>query len=120
MKPTGKSLVTMRQALEDPQIFGRILEGPSWGPWRTAMIASRGEKLITKTELKTFTALSGRTTPPHKPVRRFTCCVGRRGGKTRSQACYAAYLAALVDWRDVIVKGETGTVLIVANTTAQA
>jgi hypothetical protein len=35
-------------------------------------------------------------------------------------ACYAAYLSALVDWRDVIVKGETGTVLIVANTTAQA
>ena len=26
----------------------------------------------------------------------------------------------MVDWRDVIVKGETGTVLIVANTTAQA
>ena len=35
-------------------------------------------------------------------------------------AVYAAYLAALVDWRDVIVRGETGTLLIVSNTTQQA
>ena len=76
--------------------------GDSWQPWRIG-IASRGEKL-TKSERKILEPLTGRTTFPDQPVRRFTCCVGRRGGKTRSQAVYAAYLAAMVDWRDVIVK----------------
>ena len=53
-------------------------------------------------------------------MNRFTACVGRRGGKTRSAAIIAAYLSALVDWRSVIVRGEIGTLLIVSNTTQQA
>ena len=46
--------------------------------------------------------------------------MGRRGGKTRATAVYAAYLAALVNWREVIVRGEIGTLLIISNTIPQA
>jgi len=53
-----------------------ILAGDSWQPWRIGMIASRGEKL-TKSERKILEPLTGRTTFPDQPVRRFTCCVGR-------------------------------------------
>ena len=48
-KATGVPLVTMRDALADPRIFGRILEGPTWDAWRTVLIAARGEK-VTKSE----------------------------------------------------------------------
>jgi len=92
-KPAGRPLITMRQALEDPKVFGKILEGSSWTPWRAGLIESRGEKIL-KPEQPLIEPLTGRTTFPTKPVRRFTCCVGRRGGKTRAMAVYAAYLAA--------------------------
>ena len=119
MKPAARSLIHMRDALEDPRIFGQILSGESWAAWRAGLIASRGEK-ISRAERLLLEPLTERSIFPTKPVRRFTACVGRRGGKTRALAVMAAYLAALVDWREVIVKGETGTLLIVANTTQQA
>jgi hypothetical protein len=40
----------MRTALADPCIFGGILKGTSWDPWRPVLIASRGEDL-TKSEM---------------------------------------------------------------------
>ena len=44
-KPAGHPLITMRDALEDPRIFGNILPGQSWAAWRAGLIVSRGEKL---------------------------------------------------------------------------
>ena len=32
MKPSGKPLISMRTALEDPRIFGGILKDKSWDP----------------------------------------------------------------------------------------
>jgi len=40
----------MREALADPRIFGNILKGKSWDPWRSVLIASRGGDL-TKSEM---------------------------------------------------------------------
>ena len=33
-KSAGTPLISKRQALEDPKVFGKILEGSSWAPWR--------------------------------------------------------------------------------------
>ena len=36
-------LIPMRRALEDPDLFGRILSGESWRGWRVLLIAAMGE-----------------------------------------------------------------------------
>ena len=36
-------LIPMRRALEDPDLFGRILSGDSWRGWRVLLIAAMGE-----------------------------------------------------------------------------
>jgi hypothetical protein len=46
--------------------------------------------------------------------------VGRRGGKTRSAAALAVFLAALCDHRDSLVVGERGIVLCIAQNQRQA
>jgi hypothetical protein len=41
-----RPLVSMRAALADPDLFGAILPGDSWFPWRVLLIAISGEELL--------------------------------------------------------------------------
>jgi hypothetical protein len=50
-----KPRVTLRQAIEDPELLGSALAGPTWHAWRVILLAAMGEAL-TKDELKTFWA----------------------------------------------------------------
>jgi hypothetical protein len=65
-----KPLVTMRRALEDPDLFGSILPGASWASWRVLLIAAMGEEL-TEAERETFAALTGREKEPLQRVDEF-------------------------------------------------
>lgn len=114
-----KPLVAMREALADPELFGTILPGDSWLPWRVLLIAMMGEPL-TDDERVIFTALSQREHEPLEPVEEFWGVVGRRGGKTRSMSVLSAYLAALCDWSDVLVRGEIGKLIYAAYNQKQA
>ncbi|WP_224545596.1 hypothetical protein [Mesorhizobium sp. CA16] len=100
-------LVTMRHALEDENLFGTILAGDSWLPWRILLIAMMGEPL-TDDERIVFTALTQREHEPLQACEEFWGVIGRRGGKTRAMSVLSTYLAALVDWSDVLVPGEIG------------
>jgi hypothetical protein len=82
--------------------------------------AGGGSGATRQPERKILEKLSGRTTFPTRPPTRLAFRVGRRGGKDRAASILAAYLAALVDWRSVIVKGEAGVVLVAATNVAQA
>ena len=66
-----KPLVTMRQALEDPNLLATLLPGASWRVWRVLLIAAMGEKL-TAEELAVFRSITGRDEAPDP--------VGRRAG----------------------------------------
>ena len=45
-KPTTRRAgVTMRAALEDPELLGTVLAGDSWRAWRILLIAAMGEAL---------------------------------------------------------------------------
>lgn len=112
-------ICTMRHALEDPDIFGSILAGPSWASWRVILIASQGEPL-TDDERAIFTALTGREFEPTEPVDELWGIVGRRGGKTRAFAVLAAFYAALVDYSAVQAPGERIKIPLLASTTTQA
>jgi hypothetical protein len=97
---TGEPLtrVSLRTALEDPQLLGRAIPGDSWKAWRALLLASRGEAL-TDDELVLFQKLTERQDPPVERVQEFYCVIGRRGGKSRAIATLLTYLATMVDYR---------------------
>jgi hypothetical protein len=108
MKPT----VSLRRALADPQLLGQALPGESWKPWRALLIGAMGEQLH-DAEREVFQHLTHRAQPRQRAGTLAIVC-GRRGGKSRATATLAAYLAGLVDHSDVLVRGETGVLLVVA------
>ena len=110
--------VSLRKALEDPDLLGSALAGPTWHAWRSLLLAAMGEPL-TKDELKTFTKFTGRTNPPSQRIDELWCCIGRRGGKSRAMAVLAVYLAGLCDYAK-LARGETGIVLLIAPDKKQA
>jgi hypothetical protein len=108
-----KAKVTLRRALEDPELLGSVLSGPSWHAWRALLLAANGEPL-TDDELLAFSKYTGRPKAPDRRVDELWCAVGRRGGKSRAMATMAAYYAGLCDYSDKLAKGETGVVLLIA------
>ena len=105
--------VTLRKALQDPHLLGNALPGDTWQSWHILLIASMGEEL-TEDERIIFKQLTGRDREPKQRVDQFVAIVGRRGGKSRSMATKAAYLAGLCDHTDALVPGERGVLLCVA------
>jgi len=41
----GRPLISMREALSDPQLLGNALSGDCWRAWRILLIAAMGEAL---------------------------------------------------------------------------
>jgi hypothetical protein len=115
----GAPRVTLRQALEDSQLLGAALDGPSWHAWRSLLLAAMGEPLKPD-EIETFTKFTGRKEAPTSRVDELWCCVGRRGGKSRAMLVLASYLAGLCDYGDKLARGEKGTVLLIAPDKKQA
>jgi hypothetical protein len=114
-----KPLISMRDALADEDLFGRVLEGESWGAWRVLLVASMGEPLNDE-ERAIFTSITGRPTEPAEPVDELWAIVGRRGGKTRAAAVLAAYLASLCDWKNFLAPGERASLPIMSASIWQA
>jgi hypothetical protein len=110
-----RPLVTMRQAIEDKNLLGDMLDGPSWDVWKALLIASRGEPL-TEAERLLYEARTGRETTPTEPVEEAAMIGGRRSGKTVAAAVAGTYLSALCDWSDVLRPGERGVLLYLAQT----
>lgn len=110
---------TLRDALSDPRLLGHALPGDTWLTWRAVLLAAMGEPL-TEAELEAFRAVTGRENPPTERCDELVAIVGRRGGKSRATAVLATYLATLVDYSDVLVKGERGLLLTVAPDLRQA
>jgi hypothetical protein len=115
-----KPRVSLRRAFDDPNLLGSVLAGDSWTTWRTVLLASMGERLMTD-ELETFRRVTGgRAEPPLSRVEEALYLIGRRGGKDRSAAVLASYIAALCDHSDALSPGERGLVLCIAPDQRQA
>src|SRR5688572_24387660 len=119
MNRTPIPTVSMRQALDDPQLLGRTLDGDTWSAWRILLIAAMGERLTVE-ERKVFKELTGRHREPRKRVDELVAVVGRRGGKSRALSVFASYLATLVDHKHVLSPGERGVALLIAPDQRQA
>lgn len=110
--------VSLRKALNDPQLLGSVLAGDSWKAWRCILIAAMGEPL-TDSERELFTQLTQREHEPGQRVEEFAGIVGRRGGKSRAISVIATYVAGLCE-HPALVSGERGVVLIACPDQRQA
>ncbi len=108
-----RRMITLRAALDDPALLGRVLEGKSWDAWKALLLATVGEPLTPK-ELAIFTRFTGRTVAPTRMLDAAAFVIGRRGGKDRATSVLATYLAALCDHRHVLASGERGVLLVIA------
>lgn len=113
MKPT----VTIRAALSDQQLLGKVLAGDTWQAWRVLMIAAMGEPL-SDAERAIFKMLTGRHCEPLRRVEELEAVVGRRGGKSRAMAVLATYVSGLCSHN--LVPGERGVLLCIAPDQRQA
>ena len=108
------------EAVSDPAIFGRWFKNTeSWQAWFCFLRVLFGLELD-DAGLETFRKHTGRTTPAEAGYHDATLVIGRRGGKSLIMALIAAYLAAFVDWRQFLTRGEAGTIIIVAADRRQA
>ena len=82
-RPHDHTLISLRRALDDPNLLGDTLVGDSWLPWRALLLASQGEQL-TDAERAIFQQLTGREHEPDHRVEEFIAVIGRRGGKSRA------------------------------------
>ena len=109
------------QAMNDPHLFAPLFRDlASWASWQTFLKAAFGLPMNDKAELELFRQCTGRQGPPVAPAREIDCIVGRRGGKSRIISVIAAYLAAFVDYSQVLAPGEMGIVAILANDREQS
>jgi hypothetical protein len=114
-----KPLVSMREALSDPQLLGNCLTGSSWALWRIMLMSLMGEAL-TSEELDAFETVTGRKVSPTAPVEEAAFVVGRPGGKDKATSVLNAYLAGCCDHTDVLTAGERGVCLCIAPDVRQA
>ena len=117
-----KPLLSMRQALSDPEIFAHPkggLLGDTWRFWRVLLIGVMGEAL-TDEERVLFKEVTGREHEPDEPCEELWAILGRRAGKTRAISILAAYLAVFVDYSDVLAPGERACLPIMSASMWQA
>lgn len=115
---TVRPLVTMREALADPQLLGEALPGDSWLPWRILLIAAMGEALSDH-ERVIFAEVTQREREPGAQVEEFWGAIGRRSGKTRAAGTLGAYVGGLCE-HHYLAAGERGVLPILAASTGQA
>ena len=112
--------ISILDACTDPAIFGPwFKDRESWAAWFAFLKTVFGIQLD-DTELATFQKFTGRTTPLAEGYLEATLIIGRRGGKSLTLACIAAFLAAFYDWSPYLTGGERGTIMIVAADRKQA
>jgi hypothetical protein len=115
-----KKKVPIRKALQDRNLLGNSLPGESYRKSRIMLIAAMGEPLDAD-EREIFKELTGgREYEAGVRADENVFVWGRRASKTETAATAGTYIAGCCDFSDVLVPGETGTLLIVGSDVSQA
>lgn len=111
---------TIIDAMESQRLFSRWFKDPAtWAAWRSFLAAMFGLPM-SDDEIATYQQCTGRIDPPTGELDEAWLVVGRRGGKSLILALIAVYLATFRDWREFLVPGERGAILILATDRRQA
>ena len=109
---------TIDRSLTDRNLLGAALGDPaSWARWMAVLKATFALPMSAN-DRATFAEIAGGRQPPSRPVRELWAVVGRRSGKTRMAAAIAIHIGAIE--RHQLAPGETGFVLLLAASKAQA
>jgi hypothetical protein len=112
--------IAISDAVRDENLLGAALGNPApWETWIAVLKASFHERL-SRHERRAFDAVAGGRKPPSERVRELIAIVGRGGGKSRMAALIAAYVATCIDHSAQLAPGETGLILILAMSQAEA
>lgn len=106
--------VNILSAIDDANLFGPwFKDHDTWAAWRAFLCALFGLPM-TPEQLAVYRQCTGRTEPPKTPLTEAWVLVGRRGGKSFTEALIAVFLATFRDYSEYLAPGERATVLIVA------
>jgi hypothetical protein len=111
--------MTLLEALRDPNLFGRHFKGQSWKAWRVFLAALFAEALPGD-DLAVYRTCTGREAWPQAPFTEAALIVGRRGGKSRTLALIAVFLACFKDYGPFLAPGEVATIAVLAADRSQA
>ena len=111
--------ISLSTVISRPDLLGKNFQDTSWSAWRAFCRALMGEPLG-EAELELYRACTGRTAPPAVPFREACIIAGRRGGKSRTLALLATYLAVFRDYAPHLAAGEVATIAILAANRDQA
>ena len=109
----------IREVMTDTALLGHQFSGDSWKNWVTLLSAFLGVKLSSQ-EMRLFSTMTGRETPPKQPFKELWLAVGRRGGKSQVAALLAVFEAVFSDHESKLSAGEVATVLVLAADRKQA
>ena len=111
--------MTLLEALRDRNLFGKHFKGQSWKAWRVFLAALFAEAPVGD-DLAVYRACTGRETWPQAPFTEAALIVGRRGGKSRTLALIAVFLACFKDYGPFLAPGEVATIAVLAADRSQA
>lgn len=111
--------VTIRDLMEDENLFGSQFGGESFAAWRALLSAFYGLEL-SDDERATLEAITGRDSLPESAFAALWLVMGRRGGKSLASALIALYQAAFHSYHDRLAPGEIATALVIAGDRDQA
>jgi hypothetical protein len=111
-------MFSLAEAMEDPNLFGPWVCGPSWVSWRAILKAAFAEPM-TEGEIELFRRIAERD-PPAQRVREMWIIAGRRAGKDSIASLIAAWFAALCNYEGLLRPGEAASIMCLANDRIQA
>ena len=106
-------VISLGRCLNDQNLFANHFRDKSWAGWKVFMAALFAEP-TDEAGLAIYRERTGRTSWPTTPFTEAAVIVGRRGGKSRTLALIAVYLAAFRDYAPYLAAGEMATVGILA------
>ena len=112
-------MITIRDLMTDPALFGEQFGGDSFKAWRTLLAGFYGLPLADD-ELPHWQELTGRESAPEAAHDELYMVIGRRGGKSQAAALLAVFHACFMDYSDRLSLGEVATVLCLAADRKQA
>ena len=111
--------ITVDEALCDPNLLGAGLgSAATWQAWIAILRAAWGLPLHAN-QRAVFDQVAGHRTAPTERVSELWAVCGRRAGKSRMAAAIAVFFAMLAPVQD-LAKGETGHVVVLSASRAQA
>tara|TARA_R110001592_G_scaffold44411_1_gene142956 strand:- start:1002 stop:2462 length:1461 start_codon:yes stop_codon:yes gene_type:complete len=112
-------MITIRDLMTDPALFGEQFGGDSFKAWRALLAGFYGLEL-SEDELPHWQALTNRESAPEAAHDELYLIIGRRGGKSQAAALLAVFHACFIDYTARLSPGEVATVLCLAADRKQA